>query len=150
MAPQLAQLLGKTNRLLFIGVGNVLKSDDGVGVVISRQIMERPDIITLTVEVSIENYIGKINSLDPGAMVILDCMELGSNPGSYRLVALDEVEDLTFNTHNISLGRLGDFFHFPTYVLGIQPLTTVFGDKLSPPVQEAANQIISQINQQHI
>ena len=97
-------MLNNANRLLFIGVGNVLKSDDGVGVIISRQITERPKIRALTVEVSIENYIGKINSMDPETIVILDCMELGSSAGSYRLVALDQVEDITFNTHNISNG----------------------------------------------
>ena len=140
-------MIGGASRLLFIGVGNVLKSDDGVGVSISKQIIERPNISTLTVEVSIENYIGKINSLHPEAIVILDCMELGSSPGSCRLLALDDVEDITFNTHNISLGQLGDFFHYPTYVLGIQPQTVAFGDDLSPPVLNAANRIISQINQ---
>lgn len=149
MLPDLADLLKNANRLLFIGVGNVLKSDDGVGVIISRQIIERPNVIVLTVEVSIENYIGKINSLDPGAIVILDCMELGSGPGSYRLLPLDGLEDITFNTHNISLGRLGDFFHYPTYVLGIQPGTIAFGDKLSPPVLKTASRILSQINRQN-
>ncbi|MEN8227120.1 MAG: hydrogenase maturation protease [Bacteroidota bacterium] len=147
MEPQLADMLGNADRLLFIGVGNVLKSDDGVGVIISRQILETKRISVLTVEVSIENYIGKINSMDPGSIVILDCMELGSSPGTTRLVSLNEVEDITFNTHNISLGRLGDFFQYPTFVLGIQPYTTVFGDELSPQVLKTANLIISQINQ---
>ena len=140
-------MMESNDRLLFIGVGNLLKSDDGVGVIICNQIIERSNIRTLTVEVSIENYIGKINSMNPGTIVLLDCMELGSNPGTYRLVALDQVEDITFNTHNISLGRLGDFFNYPTYVLGIQPQTTAFGDQLSPPVQDAAHRIIRQINQ---
>ena len=149
MEPDLADILKKANRLLFIGVGNVLKSDDGVGVVISRQIEERGNIRALTVEVSIENYIGKINSMEPGEIVILDCMELASNPGSYRIMALVHVEDITFNTHNISLGRLEDFFDYPTYVLGIQPRTLAFGDELSPPVKKAATQIISQINQKN-
>jgi len=140
-------MMESNDRLLFIGVGNVLKSDDGVGVIICNQIIERSNIKTLTVEVSIENYIGKINSMNPGTIVLLDCMELGSKPGTCRLVALDQVEDITFNTHNISLGRLGDFFHYPTYILGIQPQTTAFGDQLSPPVQDAAHRIIRQINQ---
>jgi len=145
--PELSELLDNAHRLLFIGVGIVLKSDDGVGVVISRQIRERPDILSLTVEVCIENYIGKINSMKPETLVILDCMELGSVPGTYRILALDHVEDFTFNTHNISLGRLGDFFRYPSYVLGIQPLSVEFGGKLSPPVLRAAHRIISQINQ---
>ena len=145
----LSNLLKLSQPLLFVGVGNVLKRDDGVGVLISRNISERPGIMILTVEVSIENYIGKINSLEPGAMVIIDCMELGSKPGSYRLMKLDQVEDITFNTHNISLGKLGDFFRFPTFVLGIQPLQVDFGDELSPPVQAAAQEIVNIINQQN-
>ena len=143
------ELLKRAKRLLFIGVGNVLKRDDGVGVVISRQIIEKPTIRSLTVEVSIENYIGKINSLEPGEIVLLDCMELGSSPGTYRLLALEDVEDITFNTHNISLGRLNDFFQYPTHVLGIQPRSIEFGDKLSPPVQDSANRILRLINQQN-
>lgn len=145
--PELKDLLERASRLLFIGVGNVLKRDDGVGVVISKQIIERPAIKSLTVEVSIENYIGKINSLEPREIVIIDCMELGHSPGTYRLVALDDVEDITFNTHNISLGRLGDFFLYPTYVLGIQPESVEFGEYLSPPVQDAARRIVQVINQ---
>jgi len=147
--PELSDLLEKANNLLFIGVGNVLKQDDGVGVVISRQIVERPNISSLTVEVSIENYIGKINSMKPGEIVILDSMELGEEPGVYRIMALDQVEDITFNTHNISLGRLGDFFHYPAYVLGIQARSIEFGDQLSLPVQQTAKEIIDQINQQN-
>ena len=140
------ELLDRASRLLFIGVGNVLKRDDGVGVIISRQIIERQGILTLTVEVSIENYIGKINSLEPDEIVLIDCMELGQLPGSYRLLALSEVEDITFNTHNISLGRLGDFFEYPSYVLGIQPASIEFGDTLSPPVENAVRQIVQEIN----
>ena len=144
--PELKELLARASRLLFVGVGNVLKRDDGVGVLISRQIIERPGILSLTVEVSIENYIGKINSLEPEEMVLIDCMDLGGPPGSFDLIALKDVEDITFNTHNVSLGRLGDFFRFPSYVLGIQPRSIDFGDQLSPPVEEAARQIIRQIN----
>lgn len=143
----LANLLELSHRILFIGVGNVLKRDDGVGVVISQGIRERPSVLTLTVEVSIENYIGKINSLEPGVIVIVDCMELGSSPGTYRLMELENVEDITFNTHNISLGKLGDFFLFPTYVLGVQPQKVSFGDELSPPVKAAAQEILNKINQ---
>lgn len=144
--PELKELLDRATRLLFIGVGNVLKRDDGVGVVISRQIKERPEVLSLTVEVSIENYIGKINSMEPEEIVIIDCMELGSPPGSYRLLALQDVEDITFNTHNISLGKLADFFEYPSYVLGIQPESVKFGDSLTPPVENAAKQIVQQIN----
>jgi hydrogenase 3 maturation protease len=143
--PELAEILEKARNLLFIGVGNVLKSDDAAGVMISRQIIERPNIRALTVEVSIENYIGKINSIMPGEIVILDCMHLDLPPGETRILALDEVEDTTFHTHNISLTRLGDFFPYPTFILGIQPQNLAFGDTLSPPVMKTVNRIVRQI-----
>jgi hydrogenase 3 maturation protease len=145
--PVLADILKRSANLLFIGVGNVLKSDDGAGVVISRRIRERAGIRSLPVEVSIENYIGKINSMEPGEMVILDAMELNAKPGTYRILSLDMVEDATSTTHNISLGKLKGFFSFPTHVLGIQPLNLEIGDRLSPPVQKTVNRIIEQINQ---
>lgn len=148
MIPELADLVFRSRRLLFVGVGNLLKHDDGVGAVISGRIAERPGLLALTVEVSIENYIGKIQSLTPEEMVIIDCMELGASPGTWRLVELGSVEDLTFNTHNISLGRLEEFFAWPTYVLGIQPRDLSLGEGLSPPVEEAAGEIIGLINQQ--
>lgn len=143
---ELKDLLIRANRLLFVGVGNVLKSDDGVGVKISRHIVDRSNIFAITVEVSIENYIGKINSMKPEEIVVLDCMDLGLSPGTCRLLAIEDVEDLTFNTHNISLGSLRDFFPYPAYVLGIQPHTVAFGDELSTPVLKTANRIIRQIN----
>lgn len=133
--------------ILFIGIGNVLKSDDGIGVEISNRIHNRGKIRSLTVEVSIENYIGKINSMAPERVVLIDCMDFGSGPGSYRLMPLENVEDRTFNTHNISLGRFGEFIPFPAYILGIQPQTLEFGDRLSAPVQHAADEIVRLINQ---
>jgi hydrogenase maturation protease len=74
-------------------------------------------------------------------------MELGQAPGSYRLLALEDVEDITFNTHNISLGKLADFFQYPSYVLGIQPASLEFGESLSPSVEDAVKMIVEQINQ---
>jgi len=140
-------MLRGAENLLFIGIGNVLKSDDGVGVEISNHLLDRGKIRSLTVEVSIENYIGKINSMAPERIVLVDCMDIGSSPGSYRLMSLENVEDQTFNTHNISLGRFGEFIPFPTYILGIQPQTLEFGDRLSPTVQHTADKLIQLINQ---
>jgi len=142
----LAEKLVNASQLLFIGVGNVLKSDDGVGVYISRRIIERPHITVLTVEVSIENYIGKIQAMEPGEIIMIDCMDLGKEPGAFRLMEINQVEDMTFNTHNISLGAWGDFFPFPAFVLGIQPLNLDFGELLSPPVLRTSRRILNLIN----
>jgi hydrogenase 3 maturation protease len=134
------------SKILFIGIGNVLKSDDGVGVYISRNIHNTRNILSITVEVSIENYIGKINTIEPDILIIIDCVDMKLIPGSYKLLAIEQVLDLTFNTHNISLKRLSEFFHMSTFILGIQPQNLGFGETISFPVLKAANSIIELIN----
>jgi len=139
-------LAQKDKRILFVGIGNLLKKDDGVGVYISNRIKKKDNIESLTVETSIENYIGKINTLNPDILILIDCMELKSDPGTFKLVELNQIEDITFNTHNISLNRLKDFFKMPVYVLGIQPEKVEFGENISYLVRNIADKIINNIN----
>lgn len=139
-------LFKKDRRILFVGIGNVLKSDDGAGVYISRNIRTGGNISSLTVEVSIENYIGKINSLNPDILVLIDCVDLGLPTGTYKLLELNQIQDLTFNTHNISLRRLSEFFKMPVYILAIQPEKLEFGENISYLVKNIADKIINLIN----
>lgn len=139
-------LRGEDRKILFVGIGNLLKSDDGAGVYISRKIEEREKVSALTVEVSIENYLGKINSLNPELLVLIDCMDFGEEAGTYKLLDISQVQDLTYNTHNISLKKLKDFFKMPVFVLGIQPANLDFGENLSYLVKKKADSIIKLIN----
>lgn len=151
MLPELEKILSEKNkRILFVGIGNVLKSDDGVGVYISSRIANSERILSLSVEVSIENYIGKINSLKPDTLVLVDCMDINSPPGTCRILNPDMIQDLTFNTHNISLKKLSDFFKMPVFVLGIQPENIEFGENISYIVKKVADQIIKMINLQEV
>jgi hydrogenase 3 maturation protease len=143
-------LAGKENLTLFVGIGNVLKQDDGAGVYISSRIKETDHIRSITAEVSLENYIGKINSIGPDTLILIDCVDLGKSPGSCELLEVSRIGDLTFNTHNISIKRLADFFDFPVFVLGIQPVTIDFGENISYLVKEEANKIIKLINKQEV
>jgi len=136
----------KGRKVLFVGIGNLLKMDDGAGVYISRKIRNKGNLSSLTVETGIENYIGKINSLKPDILVLIDCVELGSAPGTFKLLELNQIRDLTFNTHNISLRRLADFFKMPVYILAVQPEKVDFGEKISYLVKSIANKIIKHIN----
>jgi hydrogenase 3 maturation protease len=139
-------LLQKDKKILFVGIGNLLKTDDGVGVYISSNIISTSSISALTVEVSLENYIGKINSLNPDILVLIDCADMKEAPGTHRLIEINDLHDLTFNTHNISLKRLSEFFKMQVYLLGIQPEKIHFGENLSYLVKQEAEKIINFIN----
>lgn len=143
-------LADKKKKKLFVGIGNLLKMDDGAGVYISEKIKQRGTIQSLTVETSIENYIGKINSIGPDILILIDCVDMKQTPGTYKLLKLYEIQDLTFNTHNISLKRLGEFFTMEVFILGIQPEKIDFGEKISYLVKNVANRIIKLINKQEV
>ena len=148
MIETLDSILKETNKKkLFVGIGNVLKSDDGVGVYISNKLKESSDIQKLTVEVSIENYIGKINSVNPDVLILVDCVDYGKSAGYVELLSAEKVKDFTLNTHNISLKRISELFKMPVYILGIQPENVQFGENISDTVLESANKLIKRINQ---
>ncbi len=148
MAESLKYLISQRNKnILFVGIGNILRSDDGAGVYICKNINQTNNTKVLIVEVSIENYIKKINDLNPDLLILVDCVDFNKNPGFYDLLPVEKVKDFTTGTHNISLRRVSEFFKMKVLVLGIQPATLVFGEKLSIQVKESVDKIIEEINE---
>ncbi len=151
MFKELNELLSQNDKkILFVGIGNILKKDDGAGVYISGKIKNNLNIKSLTVETSIENYIGKINSLNPDILILIDCVDFNLKAGTVKLLTLSQIHDMTFNTHNISLKRLAEFFNMPVFILGIQPEIIGFGENISYLVKCVADNIIKQINKEEV
>ena len=151
MLKELNELLSQKNKkILFVGIGNILKQDDGVGVYIAQRIMNFINIQSLIVETSIENYIGKINSLNPDILVLIDCVDFHAPFGTIKLLKVNQIQDLTFNTHNISFRRLSEFFNMKIFILGIQPEKIGFGENLSYLVKGVADKLIKQINKMEV
>jgi hydrogenase maturation protease len=78
-------LRDKSKKILFAGVGNLLRQDDGIGVHIAANMCPGERIGSLSVEMSIENYIGKINRMAPDILVIVDACDFKMEPGYFRL-----------------------------------------------------------------
>ncbi len=151
MSDRLTELLTfKDRKILFVGIGNLLRQDDGIGVYISTRLKESDTVKVITAEVSIENYIGKINSVEYDVLVLIDCVDIRKPAGSYELIPVDRVHDMTFNTHNISLKRLSEFFRNEILILAIQPEKVGFGENLSYIVRDAGNRIIELINKKEV
>jgi len=132
----------KSKTILFAGVGNVLRNDDGVGVFIASGIVQRDNISTLLVEASIENYIAKINSISPDILIIADCLDFNREPGYADIIPVEQTNEFTITSHNISLKRVSEFLKMEVYVLGVQPADLRVGEHLTPVVRESAEKII--------
>lgn len=147
MPENLCSLLQDDQTLLFVGIGNRLKSDDAVGIIICENIIPEGRRRVLIVESGIEKYVGKINLLAPDILVLVDCTDFDQAPGYFKLFSITDTLDNTIHTHTISLLRLSEFFAMPIFVLGIQPEFVGFGETISPQVLDTANRLIHMINE---
>lgn len=129
--------------LLFVGMGNRIKSDDGAGIYISEELRKQGIENIVIAENSIENYIGKINRHKADTILMIDAVDMGEEAGYFKLVPMNKIEDTTTNTHNLSLRTISSFFEAENqWVLGIQPEDVSFGMGLTLRVQSAADRIV--------
>ena len=135
------------NRLLFVGMGNRIKQDDGAGIYIAEQLMANGIKNVIIAENSIENYIGKINRQKANTIILIDAVDFGKEPGFYKLLPIDEITNTTSNTHNLSLRTISSFLETPDKrVLGIQPGKVSFGTELSEKIAAVSNQLVMEIS----
>lgn len=135
-----------SKKILFVGIGNALKSDDAIGIYICKNIQQSNKIETLIVESGIEKFVGKINSINPEILILVDCTDFNEEPGFIRLLPIEQIQDFTFNTHTISVRRISEFFRMKTFLLGIQPENVKFGEVFSKRVLNSADELINKIN----
>ena len=139
-------LSDKSIRIVFVGIGNMLRNDDGAGPYIAQKLKSTNNRIVIIPEAGIERYISAINREKPDLIIFLDCVNFGREPGYWEFIPIDKVEETTFHSHNISLNKLSEFFFAEIWVIGIQPANLKIGETLSPVVEKSAHNIISLIN----
>jgi len=134
------------SELLFIGMGNRIKSDDGVGIYIADKLISNGLENVIIAENSIENYIGKINKHPARTIIIIDAVDMDEKPGYFKLIPIDKIVNTTTNTHNLSLDTISSFLTAPEkWVLAIQPKEVSFGMEISNIIIERAEKLIDYI-----
>ncbi len=136
----------KEKKILFVGIGNALLSDDRVGIYLVENIKPNNNIQTLIVESGIEKFVGNINKLAPDILVLVDCTDFNQTAGFFDLIPVEEVQDNTINTHTVSLNRISEFFKMETFLLGIQPGNVKFGENISESLLGISEDIVKIIN----
>ncbi|MFO8055223.1 MAG: hydrogenase maturation protease [Bacteroidales bacterium] len=128
---------------LFVGMGNRIKRDDGVGIYISKELEKIKGLTVIIAENSIENYLGKINKQNAHTLIFIDAVDFGEKPGYCQFLKLNELTNTTTNTHNLSLHTISRFMNSPLqWIIGIQASDVSFGIGLSQQVKTTADTII--------
>ena len=133
----------------FVGMGNGLMRDDGVGLYVIDGILEGMNSSTvsaLNVEDVLENYVFKIAESDCDNVVIIDAMQSGAETGAVVFGRLNEVDEIinNYSTHKLSLvlsGKLLEEYNKKAWFLGIEVRDVDFGTGLTDEVRKSASLI---------
>ena len=130
-------------KVVLMGVGNELRGDDGIGVLLAECLVGRagpPVFVTFDLP---EDYAVTVSDLRPEVVLVLDAADFGGEPGQARIFRAQDIPPTPGVTHRPSLEMLARFLELDagaeTWVLGVQPdMTRVgLGDQMSEPVAHA-------------
>jgi hydrogenase maturation protease len=138
--------------IVLLGVGNVLQTDDGVGVHVVNQMaqLNLPDQVEL-VDGGTAGY--DILSLieNRKLLIVIDAVDGGMEPGTLFRFTPDDVEhyqDRMNSLHQfglmeaIRMARLTESAPEKTVIIGIQPSVVDWGMTLSDPVRQSVPKVI--------
>lgn len=143
-------------RDLILGVGNLLLSDEGVGIHAVRRLLERedlPDEIQIvdggTAGLALMVYLEDVDRL-----VIIDAMETGGPPGTLVRLSGNQIPAymaLKVSPHEITLpdflaaAKLRDLYPREVIVWGVQPESMEVGIDLSPALAARLAELVDRV-----
>ena len=143
-------------RMLILGVGNLLLKDEGVGVQVARELQKR--VLPPEVEVC-DGGVGGIGLLDyfrgPSRLLLIDAAEMGLKPGAVMRFTPQELKDfghgVKFSTHDLGLAEVLKLAQAlglcpeEVEIIGIQPKEISWGEELSPTVQASLPRVVEMV-----
>lgn len=143
-------------KTLVLGVGNLLLTDDGVGVRVVERLLETH---SLPEEVQVVD--GGTCGLDllpflvgVEKLIVVDAANLGQPPGTIRRMVGEEVPvflSQKLSPHEINLpellfsAKLTDIYPPEVVVLGIQPQSLETSLDLTPPVAARVDELVARV-----
>jgi len=144
-----------------IGIGNPLRSDDGIGIYLLKKLVDEKKTLPKEIDY-IDGGTGGMNLLHIiagfGIVVVIDAMQLNAAPGAYRLFISDEIiankNTFFFSTHenqlpqviqmSKKLGELPKQF----FIFGIQPKDISYKRNLSNDLQNKTSSLLESLKKE--
>ncbi|HAD82544.1 MAG: hypothetical protein A2509_01470 [Candidatus Edwardsbacteria bacterium RIFOXYD12_FULL_50_11] len=146
--PDLFEYLGSLNSdSLMVGVGNVLRGDDGFGPELVKNLSGKTEINLLDGGETPEDLLDQIVQTAPARLVIADAVALGGMPGDAALLESDQLgKRIAVSTHNLSLLMFIKYLkeklpELDIKILGVQPRNIDFGKGLSTEVRKTIDNL---------
>jgi hydrogenase 3 maturation protease len=136
------------DKVVVVGIGNPIRTDDYVGLKIVESIKGKlpPNVLLLEAETIPESYFSDIEEFKPSHVLLIDAAFSGLKPGDIALVDAEKISvSSSVTTHLLPLRVFCEFIRQATgskiALLLIEPKNMEFGEGLTPPVQAAAKRL---------
>lgn len=147
----LKEFLKDCKKLVILGIGNDIRGDDGLGQYIVNKLdkkINNDNIEIINAKTVPENFTGKIRSIDPSHVLIVDAVIMDEKPGTIRLVKKEEVSSVSISTHSMSLSYLVKYLElkksYNILFIGIQPENMNLGEiSLTKSCKASSDEVIS-------
>ena len=147
----LLRQLGKLNpaETVVVGIGNILKGDDGAGPRICSILKGKIAAEVIDVGTTPENYIGRIVGMSPKKLLIIDAIDFGKLPGTIRVFRTQDLKQFTFSTHCLSphlfVRNITSQIDVEIFFIGVQPVQLNLCRGLSKQVSAAIAALADEI-----
>ncbi len=147
----LKEFITGTRRVAVLGIGNELRTDDGIGPFIIEGLnVDSPSLLIENVGSVPEAFARPLAKFKAERIIMIDAADMKKPPGHIELVTKDRIGGIAISTHSMPLSFLMMYLEqetgAQTILLGIQPQDIQFGEGLTPELGEAAQKIISTLN----
>ncbi len=140
---RLGELRG--SRTIIVGVGNVLKGDDGAGPVLCGRLAGRTSAELIDAGTVPENYIHRIIKRAPENLVVVDAIDFGASAGTLGTFKAEQMSSSAISTHSLSPKLFTDMISQALDInvcfVGIQPAHVRLGESLSAQVSRAVDEL---------
>ncbi|MBD3404656.1 MAG: hydrogenase maturation peptidase HycI [Candidatus Lokiarchaeota archaeon] len=138
------------HKIAILGIGNDLRTDDGVGPYIVKNLsIDDSDVLVENVGSVPEAFARPLAEFGAERIIMIDAADMQKQVGHIELVTKDRIKGITISTHSMPLSLLMLYLEqetgAQTVLLGIQPQNLQFGEGLTPKIYEVAIGIVKML-----
>ena len=147
----LKEFISGTRRIAVLGIGNDLRTDDGIGPFIIEGLnVESSNLLIENVGSVPEAFARPLAKFKAERIIMIDAADMKKPLGHIELITKDRIGGIAISTHSMPLSFLMMYLEqetgAQTILLGIQPQDIRFGEGLTAEIGKAAQKIISTLN----
>lgn len=154
---EIKEFIEDYDKLLILGIGNILRGDDGLGSLfidvvydkLTKTTKNTDNIFLLNAEAAPENQMTTIRQINPSHIIIVDAVEFDTTPGEIVLINKEQIDEFSFSTHSMPISFLINYIETTigskSMIIGIQPESMTLVNTISDVVDESVGELAEMI-----